>query len=606
MEPKKRILFVGEASFLNTGFATYYRELIPRLAATGKYEIAELGSYVNQNDPRITEFINGRWKFYAAMPMTQQEHQVFQQPCAHPRARGQNTNQFGEWKFDGVCADFQPDIVIDIRDWWMLEFQERSVFRDWYKWIVMPTVDAEPQMEEWISTYENANIVLCYSDYGIHVLKRQTANVATKTGMRPKMKIFPKPMRPGVDLSIFKPEDKGAAKENFNLNKNNVVIGAVMRNQSRKLYPDLIDAFARMKKKYKGEEAVDKAVLLIHSSWPDNQHSYDYPRHIMRLESYSWMTNSYSGIRGDILQSMKCAACQETSVTFAMHLWGRPLQEGRVKMPCPHCGAQECSPPNTSVGYTREELASLYNAMDIYVQCSICEGDGMPIQEAKACGTPTLVMNYTAMAEKGRFPYEYTHFSENGTLAKDYSCNLGGEVIDVERYYYEAETSCKRALPDIDDLADKLRTWVNDQALRQVISAEARKCTEQNYNWDELWKQWEFVLDSVKSLDRSQTWDSPVQEIEKVLPQPIPNGLSDERFIDWLYTDILKYPAIDPNGARMWMQHLVAGVSREQLLNQFVAIGNSQSDGSKRREELRGLMAQQKSPKPKIVKQEWL
>ena len=50
---KKRILFIGEASFLNTGFSTYYRELLPRLAATGKYEIAELGSYAQQSDTRV-------------------------------------------------------------------------------------------------------------------------------------------------------------------------------------------------------------------------------------------------------------------------------------------------------------------------------------------------------------------------------------------------------------------------------------------------------------------------------------------------------------------------------------------------------------------------
>jgi hypothetical protein len=41
---KKRILFVGEASFLSTGFSNYYRELLPRLHATGKYEIGDPGS----------------------------------------------------------------------------------------------------------------------------------------------------------------------------------------------------------------------------------------------------------------------------------------------------------------------------------------------------------------------------------------------------------------------------------------------------------------------------------------------------------------------------------------------------------------------------------
>jgi hypothetical protein len=88
---KKRILFIGEASFLSTGFATYYRELLPKLAATGKYEIAELGSYASQNDPRIQSFIQGRWKFYGVLPSTQEENQAYHQPNPHPRTKGQGS-----------------------------------------------------------------------------------------------------------------------------------------------------------------------------------------------------------------------------------------------------------------------------------------------------------------------------------------------------------------------------------------------------------------------------------------------------------------------------------------------------------------------------------
>jgi len=32
---KKRILFCGEATYLNTGYATYLREIISRLYSTG-------------------------------------------------------------------------------------------------------------------------------------------------------------------------------------------------------------------------------------------------------------------------------------------------------------------------------------------------------------------------------------------------------------------------------------------------------------------------------------------------------------------------------------------------------------------------------------------
>jgi glycosyltransferase involved in cell wall biosynthesis len=515
--------------------------------------------------------------------LNQQEAQLFNQPSPHPRARGQNTNQFGEYKFNHVVADFKPDIVIDIRDWWMLEYQERSVFRPWYKWIIMPTVDAEPQAEEWVKTYENADMVLAYSDYGIHALRRQSALMPNG---RRRMRIFPKAMRPGVDLETFVPMDKNEVREHWNLNKDNPVIGTVMRNQSRKLYPDLIDAFALMKEKYKGEPLVDKSVLLIHSSWPDNLHSYDYPRHIMRLETMDWMPYYSKGIRGSVLQSVFCHSCQESSVTFAMNLWGKTIQDGRIKLPCPHCGAVDASPPMTGRGFSREDLAKLYNLMDLYVQCSICEGDGMPIQEAKACGIPTLVTDYTAMREKGRYP-DYSHFEESGFTEDNYTCPNGGEVIDVGRYYYEPETNCKRAHPDVEDLADKMRYLITNPDHIKSMGTEARGCAEENYDWDTLWKQWEYILDNVKIKDRSDTWDSPVVEHEDVKPIDVPEGLTDEQYVEWLYLNVLKYPAVDPEGAKTWVQHLGLGIPREQLMQQFVAIGNQQSDGSKLRDQIR-------------------
>lgn len=583
MTYKKRILFCGEASSLNTGFSTYYRELLPRLAATGKYEIAEYGSYVRQDDPKVQEFVQGRWKFYGVMPTTQDEARIFQQVSPHPRAKGQNTNQFGEYKFNHVVADFQPDIIIDIRDWWMLEYQERSVFRPWFKWVVMPTVDAEPQLEEWIKTYENAEMVLAYSDFGVHALRRQSE--IGVNGKR-KMRIFPKAMRPGVDLEVFKPMDKDEIREEWNLNKDITIFGTVMRNQSRKLYPDLIDGFARMKEKYKGVDVVDKAALLIHSSWPDNAHSYDYPRHIMRLEAYDWMPYHSKGIRGSILQSMSCHTCGEVSVSFAMNLWGKQPDEGRIKLPCPHCGAVDCSPPTTGRGFSREELAKLYNLMNVYVQCSICEGDGMPIQEAKACGVPTIVTDYTAMREKGRFP-DYSHFEELGINEDNYTCPKGGDVINVGRYYYEPETSCKRAHPDIDHLADQMYEFILDKDVLARRSTEARECTEENYDWNELWKQWEYVLDNIKIKDRSETWDSPIEEAQQVEAKEAPSGLTDEQYVEWLYIEVLGYPRVDPEGAKTWLHHLAAGVSREQLMQQFVNLGNQQSDGSQMRDQIR-------------------
>lgn len=594
---KKRVLFVGEASCLNTGFGTYYRELIPRLLETGKYEIGEIGCYVHTEDPKAIDFVKGRWRFWGTLPRSQEEAQMYNMHSPHPRDKGQLINQFGAHIFDQVVADFKPDIVIDIRDNWMLTWQQRSPFRPWFKLIWMPTVDAEPQAEEWIQDYEQADLVLAYSDYGVNALKRQSK----------KMKVFPKAMRPGVDLSTFHPKDKEDVRENFNLSKEvtivgmNVVghtpiIGTVMRNQSRKLFPDLLDAFALMKTKFAGEEAVDKALMLIHSCWPDNMFSYDYPRHIYRLHTYDWMEYHHKGIHHHVLQTYKCSACGAVHVGFAASLYNKPIEENGVKLACPVCGKNEARAPGPGNGFTREELADVYNLMDLYVQCTICEGDGMPIQEAKACGVPTLVTDYTAMREKGAFPHEYAHLKDLGFTADNYPCHKGGEIIDIGRFYMEPDTSCKRALPSVEDLAQKMRDIIVDDARRKQMSEDARESVEEAYDWDKLVKNWEFVLDKVSPKPRENTWDSVphVRKAKVANMEDVPENLDNEKFVEWLYLNVLKYDAVDPGGAEMWVGHLNSGVSRDQLYQQFMNLAQASENSENARERIRAAVAKAK------------
>jgi glycosyltransferase involved in cell wall biosynthesis len=531
----------------------------------------------------MIEFVKGRWRWYGVMPTNDQENAVYSQPSSHPRDRGQNINQFGAWKFDAICADFKPDIIIDIRDNWMLTWQLRSPFRKWTKLLWMPTVDAIPQAEEWMQDYEQADLVMAYSDFGVYALKQQSQRI----------RVFPKAMRPGVDLNTFKPMSRAEVRGKFGLREDVPVIGTVQRNQSRKLYPDLIDAFSLMKKKYKGETVVDKSVLLLHTCWPDNVYSYDYPRHVMRLQAYPWIPNHFKGIKDSVLQTFMChnPECQHASIGFAMALYGRPIQNNVVPMPCCFCGKQTATCPTTGHGLTREGLAEIYNLMDLYVQCSICEGDGMPIQEAKACGVPALVVDYSAMREKGRFPKEYTHFKDLKINEENYSCHKGGDTIDIKRYYYEPETSCMRALPDIEDMANKMRNILTDQERHKQMSLDARKCVEDNYDWNRLWKQWEFVLDNVKIKDRVQTWDSPITVHAVLEPPKIPDNLSDVAYIDWLYIHIMKYPKVDSAGAEMWLQHLKNGITREQLLQQFLNISRQQENEDNARQSIRAEMA---------------
>lgn len=103
---KKKILFCSEATFLNTGYATYTREILNYLHSTGKYEIAEIAAYGERNDPRAA---NIPWKYYGVMPNQSFEPKASKEEIEAYRSKG--TNQFGEFLFEHVCLDFLPDVV---------------------------------------------------------------------------------------------------------------------------------------------------------------------------------------------------------------------------------------------------------------------------------------------------------------------------------------------------------------------------------------------------------------------------------------------------------------------------------------------------------------
>ena len=69
---KKNVLFVSEASYLSTGYATYSREVLNRLHKSGKYNIAEFSIYGGSQDKRRETI---PWKNYPNLPEPGNEEQ---------------------------------------------------------------------------------------------------------------------------------------------------------------------------------------------------------------------------------------------------------------------------------------------------------------------------------------------------------------------------------------------------------------------------------------------------------------------------------------------------------------------------------------------------
>jgi glycosyltransferase involved in cell wall biosynthesis len=480
---KKRILFCSEATFLNTGYATYTREILNYLHGTGKYEIAEMAAYGEKNDPRAA---NIPWRYYGVMPNQNCEPKATQQELEAYNSRP--TNQFGEWAFENVCLDFFPDFVCDIRDFWMLDFAERSPFRPYFNWVVMPTVDARPQARQWIATYAGADACLTYSDWAGGVLKDQSGGKINYLGSAP----------PSAHPAYSPVEDKNMHKLKFGIDPSYKIIGTVMRNQRRKLYPDLFQAFKKFLDKAKSK----KYYLYCHTSYPDL--GWEIPELLHENEISANVLFTY--------------ICPETKKPFPSVFKGAICQS-------PYTGKWGATLSNVKNGLSYGDLSNVVNLFDLYTQYANCEGFGLPQVEAAACGVPVCGTDYSAM---------------ESVLRK-----LEGFTITPAALYKELETGCLRAVPDNEYASEIFFHFFEKMSEEDRISMgkRTRENFEKYYQWNLSGSVWENYFDSTPLIPFDQGWGSaprifkPQEKIDVSQSNLKPSELSR-----WLLSNVLGEP----------------------------------------------------------------
>ena len=516
-EQKPRVLFISEASYLKTGFSTYVHYVFTHLHKTDKYELAEFGSYGYSPavDPRARTI---PWKYYDCMPTNGMEEQEY---------RADRENQFGKWKLSQVLADFRPDIILLHRDNWMDTFILKNQLAQNAKIFWMACVDGYPQQWQWLQDYAQVDKCFAYSHFGKRVIEEQTRTELAKVKNVAPVDVTDV-IQPGVDLEVFRPLPRDEVYEKLGLTnaKHLRFIGTVMRNQPRKLFPRIIESFAQLIKQYPKES--ENVMLHLHTSVRDV--GFNIPEAIQRC-----------GVEHRVTLTYLCQNCGNIAIaTFR----GSPTQ-------CPQCGENKMDCPNTSYGLDPESFNYIYNLLEVYIQGSIAEGDGMPINEAKACGVPTLVSDYSAMYEKGRMP--------------------GGQVVVNDTMYTEHDTMQNRSLFDRNDLVKKLKKLLSNKTYREKMAKAARKeAAEPFYDWRLTAKKWEAYIDTCELKDRSTTWDKEDLEIREPTKDSHESGWTDKEFVVWLYTDVLcREKGPDPEGLQHWMSQLANGIPRDTIEAHF-------------------------------------
>ncbi|MCK5610088.1 DUF4214 domain-containing protein [Candidatus Pacearchaeota archaeon] len=514
---KPRILFISEASYLKTGFSTYVHYVFSHLFKSDKYDLAEFGSYGYSPsvDPRARAV---KWKYYDCMPKNQSEEQIYQQD---------REAQFGKWKLSQVLSDFRPDIILLHRDNWMDTHVLKNQLAGNAKIFWMACIDGFPQQWTWLEDYAKVDKCFGYSWFGKKVIETQTRTELAKLKNVAPVDVIDV-IQPGVDLDVYRPLPRDEVYEKLGLGqaKHLRFIGTVMRNQPRKLFPRIIESFAQFIKRCPKES--ENVMLHLHTSVRDV--GFNIPEAIQQ-----------NGVEHRVTFTYLCQNCGNIAIsTFR----GSPTQ-------CPACKENKMDCPNTGHGLDPESFNYIYNMLDVYIQGSIAEGDGMPINEAKACEIPTLVSDYSAMYEKGRMP--------------------GGQVIVNDTIYTEHETMQHRSLFDRNDLVKKLKKLLGNEDYRQKMGTAARKeAAEPFYDWRLTAKKWEAYIDTCELYDRKDTWekeDLEIREPSREMANPTSN---DKEFVDWLYTEILcREKGPDPEGLQHWMSQLANGAPRDVVEKHF-------------------------------------
>lgn len=549
---KRKILWCSEFSGMNTGFSKISKEILSRIKGHPEIDIIEYAAYINGNDPRVLDV---PWPVYGSIPdegdpLLEEYHRSIY-------------GQFGETLFEKVLLQTTPDICVSISDQWMAsEWQSRSPFRKYFKYIYMPTVDGRPQVKQWMHEYQEADCLLTYTQFGKDTIEKESNNT---------IKVFDV-VRPAVNEKIFRPLDKKAIRKSLGIGENQHIVMMASRNQKRKLFPNLFSAFADYLElcKLKGDlDKYNNTYLFIHSSYPDV--GWDFASHLIR-----------TGIGHRTYFTYCCKSCK----------FFKPQKfQGEICV-CPNCGQYSFHMPNTNNGVSDENLAVLYNIADLHVQYTICEGLSCTTAEAKACEVPCFATDYSAVAEQVAIK--------------------GCSPIKVKSFTWESEqeTSQARAIPDDNDLVDKMyHFFCSDKEAREEWGRIARQDIIDNYTYDRAAKIFINAIMSLKPLDRNKTWFN--KESQLIFPHKNPpENLDNKSFLDWCLDYVLHepnrknspwyYKTIQAlNSGHLSERNVRKPFSQEHLFNESIKIVEKSNFFEKQRMDM--LIGAQKPPTMVLV-----
>ena len=120
-------------------------------------------------------------------------------------------------------------------------------------------------------------------------------------------------------------------------------------------------------------------------------------------------------------------------------------------------------------GYNEQEMARVYNASDCTLMATASEGFGIPIIESMAVGTPVIASDWMA--------------------PKELLEPVTPELLVKPKAEYWTQVPSKNFVPDVDDIADKIETVLNEDP--ETYKKKLVPYAKANFDWDKIISEWE-------------------------------------------------------------------------------------------------------------------
>jgi glycosyltransferase involved in cell wall biosynthesis len=343
---------------------------------------------------------------------------------------------FGFDALFSLLARVRPQVVAALGDiWWLPYFSAPHIRRQMEMidapWLLYFPIDGnmanERLPEGWLELLREVDVPVAMSRYGQRIV--QNAGILCEY------------IPHGVDLDIFSPPpDREAAKARVDA-AGKFVVFSDCRNQPRKMIPRLLDVFAEFSKRR------PDALLHLHTD----------PEDLFTATS----VYSYS-VREDVRH-----LGLQRSVRFSPAFQVLPGQ-----------------------GLPLEQLASYYQAADVFLLASTGEGFGLPTLQASAAGAVPMAGAYSASRE----------------LVEGH-----GETIEIAAWT-ENEFGIRGGLIDVNDAAAKLTKFYDNRDMLAERSRQSRAFS-QPYGWETLVERWDALLSDIASRRRRITRVTPTKSL---------------------------------------------------------------------------------------------